>query len=96
MHVYVLYVLVNVPRRVHYGIFARGAGREANTARGGAECRIYLPRDPTPSAINPVVHETCGTLTVFLCDFQLRLYKQDEFRGMRYHGCALSLSEAVN
>ena len=29
---------------------------------------LYLPQDPAPHAINPVVHEICGTLTGLLCD----------------------------
>ena len=29
---------------------------------------LHLSRDPAPSAINPVVHETYGILTALLCD----------------------------
>ena len=29
---------------------------------------LYLPGDPAPSAINPVVHDICGILTGLLWD----------------------------
>ena len=62
-----IYILVNVPRRVHYGIYCtRGGSRGKYSTRRSRV--LYLPRDPAPSAINPVVHETCGTLTGLLCD----------------------------
>ena len=56
MHVY---VLVNVPLRVHYGNYwTKGCGREANTARASAasECCIRLETIPL-SPIIPVVYE---------------------------------------
>ena len=52
-----LYVLVNVPLRVHYGNYwMKGCGREANRLE-------TIPLSP----IIPVVYERNGTLTGLLC-----------------------------
>ena len=41
-------------------------------------------QDPAPSTINPVVHETCGTLTVLLCDVTDRFEFQFFFLHIGY------------
>ena len=57
MHSLSIYVLVKAPSREYTtGIIERGCGREADKARGVAECLIRL-RDHIPSSIISVVYE---------------------------------------
>ena len=54
------------------GFIARGAGEEANTAQGVAECL----KTPPQVQIYPAVHKICSILTGLLCGIigDLNLY----------------------
>ena len=51
-------------------------GRVERQIQHEAETSAVFASRPAPRAKNPIVHETCGTLTGLLCDFRLRLYKK--------------------
>ena len=48
--------------QVRYRMYCPRGRIEGHTARSKTGYVLYLPRDSSPSAINAVVHESCGTL----------------------------------
>ena len=57
--------------------------------------RAVFVQDPAPSTINPVVHETCGTLTGLLCDVTDRFEFQFCFCTLATSYGSLCLNKSV-